>query len=163
MRYSSLSEKGRRPNNEDVVFTRFDPRYPLLAAVSDGMGGHAAGEIASRMSIEALDTWTRDSRTRTLRGDPGSEPTGDSSTGQARTCTGSHTTCHRQDEDCTQRGREARAGARPVLVPEHHGPQEPCTTAPSMLICGQMRPREKTTGNDCPRILHRSTGGRSIK
>ena len=24
MRYSSLSEKGRRPNNEDVVFTRFD-------------------------------------------------------------------------------------------------------------------------------------------
>ena len=35
MRYSSLSEKGRRPNNEDVVFTRFDPRYPLIAAVSD--------------------------------------------------------------------------------------------------------------------------------
>ena len=60
MRYSSLSEKGRRPNNEDVVFTRFDPRYPLLAAVSDGMGGHAAGEVASRMSIEALDTWTRE-------------------------------------------------------------------------------------------------------
>ena len=47
MRYSSLSEKGRRPNNEDVVFTRFDPRYPLIAAVSDGMGGGAAGEIAS--------------------------------------------------------------------------------------------------------------------
>ena len=60
MRYSSLSEKGRRPNNEDVVFTRFDPRYPLIAAVSDGMGGHAAGEVASRISIEALDTWTRD-------------------------------------------------------------------------------------------------------
>ena len=60
MRYSSLSEKGRRPNNEDVVFTRFDPRYPLIAAVSDGMGGHAAGEVASRLSIEALDTWTRE-------------------------------------------------------------------------------------------------------
>ena len=60
MRYSSLSEKGRRPNNEDVVFTRFDPRYPLIAAVSDGMGGHAAGEVASRISIEALDTWTRE-------------------------------------------------------------------------------------------------------
>ena len=60
MRYSSLSEKGRRSNNEDVVFTRFDPRYPLIAAVSDGMGGHAAGEVASRISIEALDMWTRE-------------------------------------------------------------------------------------------------------
>ncbi len=60
MRYSSLSEKGRRPNNEDVVFTRFDPRYPLIAAVSDGMGGHAAGEVASRIAIDALDTWTRE-------------------------------------------------------------------------------------------------------
>ena len=60
MRYSSLSEKGRRPNNEDVVFTRFDPRFPLIAAVSDGMGGHAAREVASRLSIEALDTWTRE-------------------------------------------------------------------------------------------------------
>ena len=60
MRYSSLSEQGRRPNNEDVVFTRFDPRYPLIAAVSDGMGGHAAGEVASRISIEALDMWTRE-------------------------------------------------------------------------------------------------------
>ena len=60
MRYSSLSEKGRRPNNEDVVFTRFDPRYPLIAAVSDGMGGHAAGEVASRISIDALDMWTRE-------------------------------------------------------------------------------------------------------
>ena len=60
MRYSSLSEKGRRPNNEDAVFTRFDPRYPLIAAVSDGMGGHAAGEVASSISIEALDTWTRE-------------------------------------------------------------------------------------------------------
>ena len=60
MRYSSISEKGRRPNNEDVVFTRFDPRFPLIAAVSDGMGGHAAGEVASRISIDALDTWTRE-------------------------------------------------------------------------------------------------------
>ncbi len=60
MRYSSLSILGRRPNNEDVVFTRFDPRYPLIAAVSDGMGGHAAGEVASHISIEALDTWTRE-------------------------------------------------------------------------------------------------------
>lgn len=60
MRYSSLTERGRRTNNEDVVFTRFDPRYPLIAAVSDGMGGHAAGEVASRISIEALDTWTRE-------------------------------------------------------------------------------------------------------
>ena len=55
MRYSSLSEQGRRPNNEDVVFTRFDPRYPLIAAVSDGMGGHAAGEVASEIAIRTME------------------------------------------------------------------------------------------------------------
>jgi protein phosphatase len=38
-----------RPNNEDTVFAS-----PRMAAVADGVGGGAAGEVASRMAIDAL-------------------------------------------------------------------------------------------------------------
>ena len=38
-----------RPNNEDAFFTG-----PRLLAVADGVGGHAAGEVASATIIEAL-------------------------------------------------------------------------------------------------------------
>src|SRR3954447_24226916 len=44
------SEVGRRPNNEDAVFAS-----PRIAAVADGVGGHAAGEVASHWAIEALN------------------------------------------------------------------------------------------------------------
>jgi PPM family protein phosphatase len=37
------TDAGPRPNNEDAVFA--DPR---LAAVADGVGGAAAGEVVSR-------------------------------------------------------------------------------------------------------------------
>src|SRR5579862_9031410 len=56
-----VSEPGPfRDHNEDFVAARvlttpddsWD-RGPLLA-LADGMGGHAAGEVASRMAIEAL-------------------------------------------------------------------------------------------------------------
>jgi protein phosphatase len=47
---ASRSETGRRSNNEDAVF--FSPR---IAAVADGVGGHAAGEVASQWAIEALN------------------------------------------------------------------------------------------------------------
>jgi protein phosphatase len=43
------SDVGRRPNNEDAVFAG-----PRLAAVADGVGGAAAGEVASRTAINAL-------------------------------------------------------------------------------------------------------------
>jgi PPM family protein phosphatase len=43
------SDVGRRPNNEDAVFAS-----PRLAAVADGVGGAAAGEVASRTAINAL-------------------------------------------------------------------------------------------------------------
>src|SRR4051794_32647436 len=46
---SARSDVGRRPNNEDAVFAS-----PRLAAVADGVGGAAAGEIASRTVINAL-------------------------------------------------------------------------------------------------------------
>jgi serine/threonine protein phosphatase PrpC len=43
------SDVGRRPNNEDSVFAT-----TRLAAVADGVGGAAAGEVASRTIVYAL-------------------------------------------------------------------------------------------------------------
>jgi PPM family protein phosphatase len=47
---ATRSEAGRRPNNEDAVFSS-----PRIVAVADGVGGHAAGEVASQWAIEALN------------------------------------------------------------------------------------------------------------
>ena len=44
-----ISEVGRRENNEDAVFAS-----PRLVAVADGVGGAAAGEIASRLTIHKV-------------------------------------------------------------------------------------------------------------
>src|SRR3954471_23858499 len=46
---SARSDAGRRPNNEDAVYAS-----PRLAAVADGVGGHAAGEVASAWAIQAI-------------------------------------------------------------------------------------------------------------
>lgn len=55
----------RRPDNEDTV-AAFAPAEPdergCLFVVCDGMGGHEAGEVASRMAAQTLlQTWTTNS------------------------------------------------------------------------------------------------------
>lgn len=51
---ASATDPGRvRQNNEDICFTRDDPGF---FAVADGMGGHAAGEVASHIAMDTLVT-----------------------------------------------------------------------------------------------------------
>lgn len=52
-----LSEKGRRESNEDAAILAVLPPSTALrafAVLSDGMGGHNAGEVASRLTVEIL-------------------------------------------------------------------------------------------------------------
>ncbi|MGH3852393.1 MAG: PP2C family protein-serine/threonine phosphatase [Pseudonocardiaceae bacterium] len=50
LRYAARSDRGLvRQNNQDAVYAG-----PRLLALADGMGGHAAGEIASKAVIDAI-------------------------------------------------------------------------------------------------------------
>lgn len=50
-----LSDIGERSSNEDAVTIREYENF-VLAAVADGMGGYAAGEVASATALSALES-----------------------------------------------------------------------------------------------------------
>ncbi len=57
MKYVQFSEKGPRINNEDCCAIAEIPGKRTLFVVCDGMGGHAHGEVASRVVCDSFSSY----------------------------------------------------------------------------------------------------------
>lgn len=57
MKVIARSDQGRRNNNEDRYYVSKDECLLILA---DGMGGHAAGELASEIAVETIGKYAKD-------------------------------------------------------------------------------------------------------
>jgi len=59
LRYAAASDIGGRQQNEDAFFADEAAGYSVFA-VADGLGGHARGDVASKMAIRALEETARE-------------------------------------------------------------------------------------------------------
>ena len=62
MKTFSITDIGqKRSSNQDYVFSSEQPigNLPNLFIVADGMGGHKAGDYASRYTVETLEKLIR--------------------------------------------------------------------------------------------------------
>ncbi|MHC1726866.1 MAG: protein phosphatase 2C domain-containing protein [Syntrophobacteraceae bacterium] len=63
MQIESITDQGRlRTNNEDRLFTRVFEDGSALLTIADGMGGHAAGEVAAQQAVDTFSVFCADKK-----------------------------------------------------------------------------------------------------